>query len=549
MQPSDAGPLHERGAGRGPTDRAAHSRRWGIAVAYVAIFLALDWASYIRPFEGLNVTPWNPHPALAVALLLWRPGWWWLVWTGLMLAELAVRGAPQDWLVTAAAAAALALAYALIARVIRRRLTATPVLGERNDVIWMCGIVVAGSLVSGIAYLGTLAVGGVGHPGSFLAAVLRFWIGDAVGLLVMLPALLLAMDAAGRADIGAVMRRRDTWLIVAVIAVVLVAVFGSEGVAHFKFSYLLFLPVIWAAARLGLIGAILSAGITQLGLIVAVQTVPHPDLTVFELQALMAAMTMTGLMLGVAVDERARASAELRGSLRMAAAGQMAAALAHELVQPLTALNSYADASRALLAARNVPDAERLARLTDVAQRMGDDALRASDVVKRLRDFFRTGSAQLRRSGLAPLLQDALAGASRRASAIGIRLDCEIAEGLPAVLLDEVQIAVVLRNLLANALDAASASGEPAIRVAARTRADAVLVEVIDSGPGVDSARQRTLFEPGHSDKPGGMGVGLSICRAITEAHGGHLWSEPGPRGHFCLTLPLADPAGERDAP
>jgi C4-dicarboxylate-specific signal transduction histidine kinase len=267
---------------------------------------------------------------------------------------------------------------------------------------------------------------------------------------------------------------------------------------------------------------------------------------VFELQVLMAAMTITGMMLGVAVDERERASAELRGSLRLAAAGQMAAALAHELVQPLTALNSYAEASRMLLTTPDMPDDERFAQLAVIARRMSADALRASEVVKRLRDFFRTGSAQLRRGSVATLLHEAVETARRRADALGIAIKCE-AEQLPDVLLDAVQIAVVLRNLIANALDAASGGAEPRVLARASVRDRAVLVEVVDSGPGIDPARLHTLYEAGPSDKPGGMGVGLSICRAIVEAHGGALWNEARPHGHFCFTLPLSLPSSEEN--
>jgi C4-dicarboxylate-specific signal transduction histidine kinase len=296
---------------------------------------------------------------------------------------------------------------------------------------------------------------------------------------------------------------------------------------------------------------VLAAGLTQIGLIAAVQSAPNADLTVFELQVLMAVVTMTGLMLGVVVDERERAAIELKGSLRLAAAGQMAAALAHELSQPLTALNSYAQAARQLAASADIPEAERLPRLLEVSGRMADDALRASDVVKRLRDFFRSGSTQLRVAAIGPLIDDVVAAGSRRAAALGVRVDVDLDPALPRVLMDEVQIAVVLRNLMANALDAASANAgnaanaanaaPRAVRVHARLRKGSLGVDVFDSGSGVPADRLPTLFEPGPSEKAGGMGVGLSICRAIVEAHGGQLWAEPGPSGHFAFTLPLAD--------
>ena len=119
------------------------------------------------------------------------------------------------------------------------------------------------------------------------------------------------------------------------------------------------------------------------------------------------------------------------------------------------------------------------------------------------------------------------------------------------VLIDPVQIAVVLRNLIANALDAATEAREPArISIRACERSSEWRIEVRDSGSGVDAARLHKLFDAGASDKPGGMGVGLSICRAIVEAHGGRLWAETGTSGCFCLALPMETPqaAGDEDA-
>jgi len=534
-----------------PTAHPRDRRLPALGFAYLVVFLLLDWVSYIRPFQGLNITPWNPQPALAIALLLANRRWLWLVWTGLVAAELAVRGWPSDWIVALFATAALALSYAAIARAAEVRLDRSLALATRRDLLWFTLISVGGALVSATVYVVTYAASGHGSSGPLLESIARYWIGDAVGLVVMLPMLMVLADPRRRAGLVATLRGREWWLIAGLIGALQMMIFGRESNDQFKFFYLLFLPTVWASARLGLAGAVLSAALTQIGLIIAVQSSPHPDLTVFELQVLMAAVTMTGLVLGVAVDERERAAAELRGSLRLAAAGQMAAALAHELSQPLTALNSYAEASRLIARSQDIPDGERLARLTDVSARMADDALRASEVVKRLREFFRTGSTQLQAVAPAALLAEAVAASSRRADAVGVQIRSEVEPGLPAVLVDPVQVGVVLRNLMANALDAASASGEPGrVGVRASAQKDMLRIEIEDSGRGVDVARLQSLFEAGPSDKPGGMGLGLSICRAIVEAHGGMLWVEAGPRGHFCFTLPLERPRppGESDA-
>ena len=527
-------------------------RAWGLAGIYVLVFLLLDWVSFIRPLQGLNITPWNPQPALAVALLLWNRRWLAVVWFSLLTAELVVRGLPRDWLVALAATAALSLIYAAMARAIEGTLDRSLALATRRDLLRFTAIVIVGALLGGTLYVLTFVAGGIGPDGSLLAAVARYGIGDTVGLLVLLPMLLVLLDPRRRAALWTTVRQPSWWTLAALIVCLLTFVFAREDRDHFKFFYLLLLPVVWAAARLGLSGAVLAAGLTQIGLIVALQRGSQQDLTVFEMQVLMAAVTMTGLLLGVAVDEQERAQDELRRSLRLAAAGQMAAALAHELSQPLTALGSYAQASRLLVRSTTLSDAERLARLSDVSQRMADDALRASEVVKRLREFFRTGSTQLQPTDAAALLDEAIQAQVRRADALGLRIERHYAPALPTLLVDPVQMAVVLRNLMANAVDAAlgaRVAGQVTVRAAAGH--GELRIEVHDNGPGIDAARVHSLFEPGSSDKPGGMGIGLSICRAIVEAHGGQLWAEPGPHGRFCLSLPLDLPQspGSIDAP
>jgi signal transduction histidine kinase len=269
--------------------------------------------------------------------------------------------------------------------------------------------------------------------------------------------------------------------------------------------------------------------------------VPWADVTVFELQALLVAIAMTGLVLGVAVDERERAAEDLKGTLRLAAAGEMAAALAHEMSQPLTALQTYASAVDLVMSAPGLDDRERLARLGGVAGRMADETRRAGDVVTRLRDFFRSGDTRLERVAPATLFMQAIEGCERSAQSRGVSLRGHADPRLPAVLVDPIQIAVVLRNLIRNALEAtAPTHGQVEIGVASWR--DALRFDVRDDGPGVEDERRERLFEPGPSRKPGGMGVGLSICRAIVEAHGGRLWIEDAAHGHFVFTVPLDGP-------
>src|SRR5699024_6789424 len=150
-----------------------------------------------------------------------------------------------------------------------------------------------------------------------------------------LPLLLMAMSPARRAGAKAVLRSRVWWACAALTAVALAWVFGRNEQDYFKYFYLLLPPVVWASVRFGVNGAILASLVSPVGLVLGAQIALEHDLTLFELQVLMAATALTALLLGVAVDERARVEAELRAHLRFSAAGQMAAALAHELSQPI----------------------------------------------------------------------------------------------------------------------------------------------------------------------------------------------------------------------
>jgi len=517
-----------------------------LVAAYVLLYLALAWVSFVHPMTGLNITPWNPQSALAVGLLLRRPGAWWLVWLAASCAEGLVTAAPIHWGAALLSSAALTIGYTVIATGLAHWLGRKPEVATRRQFVAFLLVVGAGTLITSLLHVFALAAFGIPQPGRVLAAIHRGWIGDAVGLLVTLPLLLALYSRERRATTAAMLRTIEGWFIALIAAAGIVAVFTQPAQEQFKFFYLLFLPVVWAAARFGVIGAVWSAAFVQVLLIAAVQSANYRPLTVFELQVLMAALAATGLLLGTTVDEREEAARSLRASLRLAAAGDMAAALAHELNQPLSAMSTYARASQLLAERLGQQNSELAVPLVDVTGKLVNEASRASDVVKRLRNFFRDRSTELQPTDLPVLLDEVLRSQSARANALQIELDWYCDPALPTVWLDQVQIAVVLRNLVANALEAASQArleGErSSVRVRATLDEDDMTVAVIDSGPGLALGEIPGVFESGRSDKPGGMGVGLGISRSIVEAHGGRMWAEAGPGGKFYFSLPLALP-------
>lgn len=519
----------------------------GAIVGYVVVYLLLDWISYVHPMRGLNITPWNPQAALAVALLMWRPGGWWLVALTLAVTDLFVRGMPASWAAGAASSAVLTLGHAITAAALRRWLGATPHIATRRAFLIFVLIAAAGAALNAGLYAGALAAFDLSPPERLLPAFQRGWIGETVSLVVVLPLLFVLRSWQRRSETLAMLRTVECWLVVLAAVVAAYAVFGQSTEDQFKFFYLLLMPVVWGAARFGAIGAVWSAALVQVLLIVAVQLSHYTPLTVFELHMLMAALAATGLLLGTTVDERAQAQRALRASLHLAAAGDMAAALAHELNQPLTALSTYAQASQLLVGKLGSEQQALSAPLADVTAKLVHEAGRAGDVVKRLRDFFRNRSTELQPTDVAELIGEVMRSQSARAAAMKAELAWQCDPALPRVLLDRVQIEVVLRNLVANALDAAgqAADGAASVVVDARVRDEQLVIAVRDSGPGVPAARLPQLFDSrAPSSKPGGMGIGLGISRTIVEAHGGRLWAAPGPGGQFFFSIPLATAGG-----
>ena len=230
--------------------------------------------------------------------------------------------------------------------------------------------------------------------------------------------------------------------------------------------------------------------------------------------------------------------AELLHASRLSAMGQMASTMAHELNQPLTAVMNYLEATRHLLQDR--PQAS--ARIDDLIGRAVAQAERAGDVIRQLRQFVRKGEADRRAESLNKLVEEALALALVGARQLGIRVSVDLDPDLRPVLADGVQIQQVLLNLVRNAVEAMQTVDRRELVIATRplTGGEMAEVRVIDSGPGIPPEIAERLFQPFVTSKPSGMGLGLSICREIVEAHHGQLSAAPNPSGGtiFQMSLP-----------
>ncbi|MGB9115614.1 sensor protein FixL [Bradyrhizobium sp.] len=228
---------------------------------------------------------------------------------------------------------------------------------------------------------------------------------------------------------------------------------------------------------------------------------------------------------------------------RLTAMGEMASALAHELNQPLAAIGNYMKGSRRLLADSADPNAPKIESAMD---RAAEQALRAGQIIRRLRDFVSRGESEKRVESLSKLIEEAgalgLAGAREQ----NIQLRFNLNPEFDLVLVDRVQIQQVLVNLFRNALEAMAQSPRRELNVSnAGDAGDMIEVAVSDTGSGFHDDVKSNLFQTFFTTKETGMGVGLSISRSIIEAHGGRMWAETNASGGatFRFTLPVA--AGE----
>jgi signal transduction histidine kinase len=331
------------------------------------------------------------------------------------------------------------------------------------------------------------------------------------------------------------------------VMIVLSLIFRFAQEKQLQFFYILFLPIIWMAIRTGLEGVSVGVLITQLGLIIGVHLIPVADVDITGLQALMLVLAISGLLAGALVTEHRRTEVQLRvhqESLaklaRLGSMGELAAAVAHEINQPLMAAGTYSRLILDSLRGRDEADPE----VMEIAGKVATQVERASEVVRRLRALVRLDQSGRAPVHLARAVDDALALCRPDFDRNGIRARVVLESDLPAVLVDLLQIEQVLLNLVRNAIDAMKDAGHRsgAIAIEAKRVGQAeVEVTVSDTGPGFPTELLGEQFPPFSSNKIDGLGVGLALSRSIVEAHGGWLRTAGGQQGAIVqFTLPVA---------
>ncbi|MGA9388972.1 MAG: ATP-binding protein, partial [Candidatus Sulfotelmatobacter sp.] len=255
------------------------------------------------------------------------------------------------------------------------------------------------------------------------------------------------------------------------------------------------------------------------------------------------------------IEDRRRAEEQLRQAqedlarvTRVVAMGELAAAIAHEVNQPLTAIVTNANFSLRQLNSAT-PDTDELrGAITEIV----NDGTRAAAVISRIRGLLTRGAPKATEVDINQIIQDVLLLLRYELNRNRISLRTELASDLPPVQGDPVQLQQVLINLIMNAIESLRASADRPREILIRSakNPEGILVQVEDSGLGVRPEQADRIFEPFFTSKPQGVGMGLSISRSIVESHGGRLWAAPGELygAGFQFTVPIADTSDERAA-
>jgi signal transduction histidine kinase len=523
-----------------PLQRKRWTETIQFALVYTLAYFLLDRISFIYPLRELNITPWDPQPALAVALLYLR-GWRWLPWVYLtaLIPELVAREDPVEVPDTLILTCVIVGGFSLTAALMRSFLEVAAELGTRQDVINLMVAVVLGAGTMGACYGALLCLWGVTQWELFPTIVFRYWLGDTIGLLVTLPPILFFAEPSRRRELGELAGNRRALLPLVLIVAALLIVFLRGESEQYKFFYLLFLPIIWIASRYGLAGAISGAALVQLGVVIAAMASFHEVFEILELQTLLLCLVLTGLILGAAVDEWRDAFQRLSRARQLTVVGEMATAVAHELNQPLTALSTYCDAIRLL--AEHAP--EDRSRMIATADRIRRVATRCAEIVARFRTFAPSRVGHPEKTAVADTVRAAITAMRERIEQARAEVSIKADDSLPPLPIDRDRMELVFQNLIANALDAAGQDTQqrrPAIDIVVRRDGRRHLrVTFRDSGPGIPIGMIQKIFEPFFTEKAQGMGLGLAICRSVVESHGGRLWAEPGRNGILHVRLPI----------
>ena len=387
---------------------AAQARELIGLLAFVLVYVALEWVSYSHEYLGVPVTPWNPGVGVAFGLIVLKSAAYGLaLFAGVVMAEVLVLETQLAWPAVLVVAAVVAATYTIAAAVARRQLHLYA-MDDVRDVLVLLSAGTLGAAVVALLFSALLLIDQEVGNDDLTKSVLPLFVGDMIGIAVMTPLLLRLSHLWQQRAVWKEWLRSPPFAVLAEIALfVLVTGFalwmivGSVRPNDYKYFSLLFLPVVVVAVRHGFDGACLALASTQLGLVALLRAYGYDAASFTEFQIVMLVLTMTGLLVGGVVSERERADLAARraktrvreAELEAARAARfnmvsgMASALAHEISQPMTAARALARSAQQLIDG-GADDIDRAkSNLASLVAQIDH----AADVIRRMREFLRRG--------------------------------------------------------------------------------------------------------------------------------------------------------------
>ena len=534
---------------------------WAAPALLVAVgyYLAarIGFAFTLQPYP--ISTLWPPNALLLAALLLAPTrAWWWLLAAALpahLLVELQ-SGVPVvmvlGWYISNCS-------EALIGAGLVRAFVPWPLRLDslRNAGIFLFGGALAGPLVSSFLDAALVSLIGWGERGYWDLVGTRIFSNTLAALTVAPLILTLASIEIPRLRAARTVRFAEAAALFAGLAATCLVVFDLPQFSNHTAPALFYAPLpflVWAALRFG------PAGTASAIAVMVVATIfgtvnglgpfagSTPQETAREMQLFLSAVAVPMLLLAVVLHDRARVELDAREQRlqlthlsRVAMLGELSGGIAHELNQPLTAILSNAQAAQHLIANKSADPEILVEILRDI---IAADQ-RAGEVIRRLRTLFKRGETQFQPLDVNELVHEVLGIVHGDLVTRSVEIVPELAATLTRIHGDRVELEQVMLNLVINACDAMAGIAPEQRRLTVRTRKvdvedGAVQISFSDCGPGFTPDQYVKLFEPFYTTKPRGLGLGLSISRAIIRAHHGRLWgsSTPGKGASFHIVLP-----------
>ena len=522
-----------------------------IALAYyVGVRLGLGFR-----FKDTQISlVWPPNAIILAALLLTpRSRWWTVLLAGAVahIAAMAPHYPAWRWLWQIAGNSALTVTTAIVVS----RFAGSPLRfdSRRQVLVYMGTAFVASGGMALIMPAFVRSAFGIEQIFSPRISLLGVMLSNASGLLLITPIIVLwAQRVVRPVAYVPVKRLLEVAAILASLLVVGAVAFGTGSeIAPFPSVLLLiFPPLLWAAVRGGPLGA--ATSLCFVAALSALGTARHmgPFIVastadqVLSLQLFWIVIWLPVMLLAAAIREREETEdalhdlrSQLAHAMRVATAGELSGAFAHELRQPLTAILANAQAGIRLLT-RNPTEVQQVREiLEDIVQR----DRHAADVIARVRSFLLEGDSRFDTVEVDAVVRDAISLSRSTVELLQVDVQAQICAGLPPVRGDPVQLLQVVLNLIVNACEAMISvpQRDRQLRLAVGRCDEHVEVTVADRGVGLPAGHEDRVFEPFFTTKPKRLGLGLAIGRSIAAAHGGRLWAENNPQQGATFHLAL----------